>query len=66
MFNSACKVFFYAFVVMSFSKNSFWNFIRVSNNVDPDQDQHSVGPDLGLNCLQRQRTNVAASKKGVI
>ena len=21
--------------------------------LDPDQDQHSVGPDLGANCLQR-------------
>ena len=24
----------------------------MSNGLDPDQDQHSVGPDLGLNCLQ--------------
>ena len=29
------------------------NTIRVSNGLDPDQDQHSVGPDLGPNCLQR-------------
>ena len=29
------------------------NTIRVSNSVDPDQDRHSVGPDLGPNCLQR-------------
>ena len=31
-------------------------FIRipsVSNSLDPDQAQHFVGPDLGLNCLQR-------------
>ena len=27
--------------------------IRVSNGLDPDQDQHSVGPDLGPKCLQR-------------
>ena len=27
--------------------------IRVSNILDPDQDRHSVGPDLGPNCLQR-------------
>ena len=32
------------------SKNSFWN--RMSNILDPDMD-HSVGPDLGQNCLQR-------------
>ena len=27
--------------------------IRVSNSLDPDQYRHSVGPDLGPNCLQR-------------
>ena len=25
----------------------------MSNKLDPDQDQHNVGPDLGPNCLQR-------------
>ena len=25
----------------------------MSNNLDLYQDQHSVGPDLGPNCLQR-------------
>ena len=25
----------------------------MSNSLDPDQDRHSVGPDLGPNCLQR-------------
>ena len=24
-----------------------------SNSLDPDQDQHFVGPGLGPNCLQR-------------
>ena len=24
----------------------------MSNSFDPDQDRHSVGPDLGPNCLQ--------------
>ena len=28
------------------------NTIKVSSGLDPDQDQHNVGPDLGLNCLQ--------------
>ena len=28
-------------------------YIRVSNSLDPDQDRHVVGPDLGPNCLQR-------------
>ena len=31
----------------------FRNTIRVSNGLDPDQDRHFVGPDLGPNCLQR-------------
>ena len=25
----------------------------MSNGLDPDQDQHSVSPDLGPNCLPR-------------
>ena len=29
------------------------NTIRVSNSLDPNQYLHSVGPDLGPNCLQR-------------
>ena len=32
------------------SKYSFWNTIRVSNGLD--QDQGSVGPYLGPNCVQ--------------
>ena len=35
------------------SADFFKNNIRVSNGLDPDQDQHSVSPDLGPNCLQR-------------
>ena len=35
-----------------FSKNPFRNTIRVPNGLDPDQDQHCVGSDLGSNCLQ--------------
>ena len=27
--------------------------MRVSNGLGPDQDLHSVGPDLGPKCLQR-------------
>ena len=37
----------------TFSKNSIRNNIRMSNGLDPDQDRHSDGPDLGSNCLQR-------------
>ena len=37
---------------MIFSKSFFTNTIRVSNSLDPDQDQQNAGPDLGPNCLQ--------------
>ena len=36
-----------------FRKNLPGNTLRVSNSFDPDQARHFVGPDLGLNCLQR-------------
>ena len=38
----------------------------MSNGLDPDQDRHSVSPDLSPNCLQncyQQMTIVAASKE---
>ena len=41
------------FSKLFFSQNSFRNTIRVSNSLDPYQDQHSVDPDLGPDCLQR-------------
>ena len=37
---------------MSFFKKKIRNTIRVSNSFNLDQDQHSVSPDLGPNCLQ--------------
>ena len=45
------------FSKLTFPKNSFWNTIRVSNGLDTDQDQRSVGPDLGTNCLERLSTD---------
>ena len=40
---------------------------RVSNSLDPDQDQHFVGRDLGPNCLQwlLADANVTASKERI-
>ena len=47
---------------ISLSANFFQNdlfqkillrILSVSNNLDPDQDWHSVSPDLGPNYLQR-------------
>ena len=40
--------------------------MRVSNGLDPDQDRHFVGPDLGPNCLQRLSANDKIAKKDLI
>ena len=45
---------------LNLTKAAFGVSNRVSNRFDPDQDQHSVGPDLGLNCLQRLDSNQSA------
>ena len=47
----------YFFSNLTFSKYIFRNTIRVSNGIDPDQAQLSVGTDLGPNCLPRLSTN---------
>ena len=44
---------FFFKINQTFSKYSFRNTITVSSSLDPDQARHSVGPDLGPNCLQR-------------
>ena len=41
------------FYQIFFFLNYFSNTIRVSNSLDPDQDQRCVGRDLDPNCLQR-------------
>ena len=38
----------------------FFNNIRVSNSLDPDQARHFVGPDLGPKCFKR----LSADKAG--
>ena len=50
--------FYYSFTLIYcdifYSLNTrFFNTVRVSNSLDPDQARHFVGPDLGPNCLQR-------------
>ena len=50
------------FVKIHFSKNSF-NAIQVSNSLDPDQDQYSVGPDLGSNCLQKLSADAVSKER---
>ena len=39
--------------IFYFLNTEFFNTIRVSNSLDPDQTRHFIGPDLGPNCLQR-------------
>ena len=38
----------------------------MSNSLDPDQAQHSVGPDLCPNCLQRLYTDDTSRQRVVI
>ena len=40
---------------LTFSKNSVRGTIKVSSRLDPDQAQHSVGPDLDPNCKDYQQ-----------
>ena len=50
--NFSCFVFCRIFSKSTFKKNSFTNTFRVINNLDPDQAQRFVGPDLVLaNCM---------------
>ena len=51
--NLHCLLLIFFFKTNFFSKNSFRNTTRVSNSFDSDQDRRFVGPDLGLNCLQK-------------
>ena len=41
------------------------NIIRVSNSLDPDQDRHSVGPDLGIQTVRKsyQQTTLAGKEE---
>ena len=32
------------------------------NSLDPDQERHFVGPDLGPNCLQRLSADIAGKE----
>ena len=40
----------------------FFNAIRVSNSLDPDQARHFVGPDLGPTCLQSISADIAGKE----
>ena len=51
---------FYLQSAVIFHHNFFENILSavtsMSYSLDPDQDRHSVSPDLGPNCLQRLLT----------
>ena len=44
----------------------FSDTIRLSNSLDPDQDQRSVCPDLGPDCFQRLSADEKVPKQGKI
>ena len=46
-FSCVCCRLLTFFKINFLKKKSFRNTIGVSNGLDPDQDRHSVGPDLG-------------------
>ena len=41
----------YSFSKLTFYKNSVRDTVRVSNSLNPDQDQGKGGPNLGPSCL---------------
>ena len=49
-FQNCCHLL--TFVKIDFFKKKIRNSIRVSNSLDQAKDRHTVGPDLGPNCLQ--------------
>ena len=52
-FSTICCCLLTFFFKINFFKKFFQDTIRVTNGLDPDQDRHFVGPELGPNCLQR-------------
>ena len=46
---------------INFSKKKKKSTNRVPNSLDLDQVRHSVGPDLGPNCLQRLPAKTVSS-----
>ena len=46
-------VFFFSKLTFQIYLSGTLSLIRVSNDLDPDQDRRSVGAKLGPECLQR-------------
>ena len=52
IFHAFCRLLIF-FKINFFAKILFRITIRVSKTLYPNQDRHTVGPDLGPNCLQK-------------
>ena len=70
----ARELFMFSFLSADFLQNQVFKnkpprtTIRVSNSLNPDQDRHSVGLQLGSNCLQKaigRRQNSPLACKGL-
>ena len=64
-FSCCLLAFFFNFI---FSKTLFMNTSRVSNHLGPDQDRHSVGPNIWVQTVfkgYQQTTRVSAGKERV-
>ena len=64
-FSSVSLSVFFFFKII-FLKKSFRNIIKVSNRLDPYQVRHFVGPDLGLNCLQRLSADLTSKQRVIV
>ena len=54
---------FQKFVQEHYQSKLFRNTIRALTHLDPDQDQSSVGPDVGPICLQRLSADRKVARK---
>ena len=64
LLSSAVFVFF--FFLKSSIQKTVRNFIRVSNSLDPDQEQINFGPDLGQNCFQTETAHLVLCMLGTL
>ena len=54
---------FFFKIKMNSLKNSFWNSIRISNGMDPDQGRRSdLGPKLFAKIISRRQKSPLATK----
>ena len=61
-----CCFLCFFFFLKSSIQNTFRNFIRVSNSLDPDQERINFGPDLGQNCFQTETAHLLLCMLGTL